>query len=84
MAQPSALMKNSTAEMNMKRRRPRRSLTEPAMAAPAMQPTRTMLTARPSPNADKANRSLRKRAAPAMMAVSKPNSRPPSAATIET
>ena len=84
MAHPMAETKNSTAEISMKRRRPRRSLTVPAMAAPAMQPMRTMLTASPSPRDDRAKRCLRKRVAPAMMAVSKPNSRPPRAATIET
>ncbi len=83
-AQPTAEMRKSTAETIMKRRRPSRSLMAPAAPAPIMQPTRTMLTARPSPKADRAKRSLRKRMAPAMMAVSNPNKSPPRAATTET
>ena len=66
------------------RRRPKRSLSQPAMLAPTTQPTSRLLAATSVWNSVSRNCSRRKMMAPLMTAISKPNRSPEAAATMET
>jgi len=64
--------------------RPKRSLTMPANAAPTMQPMSRHPTAQPACKLSSWKWAFTNSIAPAMIAVSKPKSSPPTAAMAET
>ncbi len=80
-AQPMAEMKYSTATTISAGRRPKRSAGRPAATDPTMVPIRAAATVKPSQNSSSANTCFRASVVPEMTAVSKPNNRPPKAAT---
>src|SRR3954469_2391056 len=69
-----------TATRMSNRRRPKRSVSRPAMSEPTTHPKRSELNAQPRPRSPRENARRMKGPAPVMMAMSKPNSSPPSAA----
>ena len=83
-AAPTAETPNRIAERISIRRRPNLSLRYPAMLAPATQPTRRLVAATSVQSSVRPNSRRKKMSAPLMTAVSKPNSSPEAAATIDT
>ena len=80
-AAPIAEAANSSADTIRMRLRPKRSVSQPAAAAPAAQPTSRLLVAISVPRVSSPSSARRKISAPLITAVSKPNSRPEMAAT---
>ena len=71
---------NSSATIISGFLRPKRLVYFPAINAPSTQPKSSELNAQPSPKSLKENARIRNGPAPVMMAMSNPNSSPPSAA----
>ena len=83
-AAPMAEAANSSAETMRIRRRPKRSLSHPAILAPNTQPIKRLLAATSVWTSVRWNWSRRKIMAPLITAMSKPNNSPDVAATMET
>src|SRR3954471_23548487 len=81
-AQPSDDTRYRTARPRRLSRRPYLSPKNPAVAAPMIVPHSALETVKPSAPGERPYVVLNARVVPAITAVSKPNSRPPSAATI--
>src|SRR5881275_2681415 len=80
-AQPSAETRYRTASPRRLSRRPYLSPKRPAVAAPMIVPQSALETVKPSAPGERPYVVVSACVVPAMTAVSKPNSRPPSAAT---
>lgn len=80
-AHPRAETTYRTAMMRRLSRRPKRSAGIPANMAPRMVPISAVATVRPREKGESRKTSARACVAPEMTTVSKPNSRPPRAAT---
>ena len=81
---PSELTVNSIAAMTITRTRPKRSAIPPANHAPTAEPISAHATAIPVVDDDSAKWPRIASTAPLMTAVSKPNRKPPIAATADT
>lgn len=82
--QPTADIRNKTADSINTTLRPYLSLSLPEKLTPIMQPRRAQLTNQPSLTALRLKSCVTKLTVPEMTAVSKPNKNPPSAATRQT